>query len=70
MTCEDYEEDGTWGENHGEGLLAKGAHRLSLLIASRRAGEWTQFLPRELRQAITTVLLAVMNVVNARPPKW
>ena len=69
MTCEDYEEDGTKAENHGEGLLAKGTHRLSLLIGSRLARKWAQFLPRELTRAITTVLLAVMNVVNARPPK-
>jgi len=74
LSCEDVDEEDelrsaeTTGENHGEGL-AKGAHRLSLLIASRFPRKWAQVLPRELTRAITTVRLAVMTIVNARPPK-
>ena len=58
MTCEDYD------ERNEPGIVEKAALLIAPLLASRPIRALARLLPRDVRNAIVTVLLTVANVLR------
>lgn len=58
MTCEDYD------ERNGTSIVEKAARRMARLLTSRWIGALARALPRDIRQAIVTVLVTAVNVLR------
>jgi len=56
MTCEDYD------ERNGPGIVEKAARQLAPLLDSRPIRALARLLPQDVRQAVVTVLLTMVNV--------